>query len=40
MSEKSAGKTLLSNVALLENNAKIASQVAVEILKKSSDTTL
>jgi len=34
MSEKSAGKTLLSNVALLENNAKIASQVAVEMVKE------
>jgi pseudouridylate synthase len=29
MSEKSAGKTLAANIALLENNAKIAAQVAV-----------
>lgn len=31
MAEKSAGKTLAANVALLENNAKIAAQVAVEL---------
>jgi len=31
MSEKSAGKTLAANIALLENNAKIAAQVAVEL---------
>jgi pseudouridine-5'-phosphate glycosidase len=31
MSEKSAGKTLSANIALLENNAKIAAQVAVAI---------
>jgi pseudouridine-5'-phosphate glycosidase len=31
MSEKSAGKTLAANIALLENNAKIAAQVASEI---------
>jgi len=29
MSEKSAGRTLAANIALLENNAKIAAQVAV-----------
>ena len=34
MSSMSRSKTLLSNIALLENNAKIASQVAVEIVKK------
>lgn len=33
MSEKSAGKTLAANVALLENNAKIAAQIAVELSK-------
>lgn len=33
MSEKSAGKTLAANIALLENNAKIAAQVAVELSK-------
>jgi pseudouridine-5'-phosphate glycosidase len=33
MSEKSAGKTLAANVALLENNAAIAAQVAVEMMK-------
>jgi len=33
MSEKSAGKTLASNIALLENNARIAAQVALEIYK-------
>ena len=31
MAEKSAGKTLAANIALLENNAKIAAQVACEI---------
>ncbi len=31
MLEKSAGKTLSSNIALLENNAKIAAQIAVDI---------
>ncbi len=31
MSEKSAGKTLAANIALLENNARIAAQVASEI---------
>jgi pseudouridine-5'-phosphate glycosidase len=31
MAEKSAGKTLAANIALLENNAKIAAQVASEI---------
>ena len=31
MAEKSAGKTLAANIALLENNAKIAAQVAVAI---------
>jgi pseudouridine-5'-phosphate glycosidase len=33
MAERSAGKTLAANVALLENNAAIAAQVAVEITK-------
>lgn len=31
MSEKSAGKTLAANIALLENNAKIAAQIALEM---------
>ncbi len=31
MSERSAGKTLLANIALLENNARIAAQVAVSL---------
>lgn len=31
MAEKSAGKTLAANIALLENNARIAAQVAVAI---------
>ena len=31
MSERSGGKTLAANIALLENNAKIASQIAVAI---------
>jgi len=31
MSERSAGKTLAANIALLENNARIAAQVAVKI---------
>ena len=31
MSEKSAGKTLSANIALLENNAKIAAQIAASI---------
>jgi pseudouridine-5'-phosphate glycosidase len=31
MAEKSAGKTLSTNIALLKNNAKIAAQVAVAI---------
>jgi pseudouridine-5'-phosphate glycosidase len=31
MSEKSAGKTLAANIALLENNARIAAQVAVSL---------
>ncbi len=35
MSEKSEGKTLRANIALLENNAKIAAQVAVK-LKQSA----
>jgi len=35
MSEKSAGKTLAANIALLENNAKIAAQIAVELSKSS-----
>ena len=33
MAQKSGGKTLATNIALLENNAKIAAQVAVEINK-------
>ena len=33
MAERSAGKTLAANVALLENNARIAAEVAVEISK-------
>ncbi|MGI8494405.1 MAG: pseudouridine-5'-phosphate glycosidase, partial [Pyrinomonadaceae bacterium] len=31
MSEKSGGKTLAANIALLENNAKVAAQVAVAL---------
>ena len=31
MSEKSAGKTLKANIALLENNAKIAAQIAIRM---------
>ncbi len=34
MSEKSAGKTLAANIALLENNAKIAAEIAVALNKK------
>ena len=34
MSEKSAGKTLAANIALLENNVRVASQVAAEMSKK------
>ncbi len=34
MAEKSGGKTLAANVALLENNAKIATQIAVELHRK------
>ncbi len=34
MAEKSGGKTLAANIALLENNAKIAAQVAVEMCGK------
>jgi len=33
MSERSAGKTLAANIALLENNARIAAQVAVSLEK-------
>ncbi len=33
MAEQSAGRTLAANIALLENNAKIAAQVAVELAK-------
>ena len=36
MSEKSSGKTLAANIALLENNAKIAAQVAVALSKTVS----
>jgi pseudouridine-5'-phosphate glycosidase len=35
MSERSSGKTLAANIALLENNAQVAAQVAVEILRKN-----
>ncbi len=34
MAEKSGGKTLAANIALLENNAKIAAHVAVNYIKK------
>ncbi len=34
MSSMSEGKTLLANIALLENNAKIAAQVAVEVVNE------
>jgi len=37
MAERSAGKTLTANIALLENNAKIAAQVAVEMMKISTE---
>ncbi len=37
MAEQSAGKTLAANIALLENNAKIAAQVAVEMVKLSTE---
>ncbi|MBA4124686.1 MAG: pseudouridine-5'-phosphate glycosidase [Acidobacteria bacterium] len=33
MSERSSGKTLAANIALLENNAQVAAQVALEIYK-------
>lgn len=33
MSERSAGKTLATNIALLENNARIAAQIAVSLEK-------
>ncbi len=36
MAEQSAGKTLAANISLLENNAAIAAQVAVEIMKIST----
>lgn len=36
MSEKSAGKTLAANIALLENNARVAASVAVELSKQST----
>ena len=32
MAEKSGGKTLAANIALLENNAKIAAQIAVQLV--------
>nr|MBA3694885.1 pseudouridine-5'-phosphate glycosidase [Acidobacteriota bacterium] len=35
MSERSSGKTLAANIALLENNAQVAAQVAVETVKKN-----
>ena len=37
MAQRSAGKTLAANIALLENNAAIAAQVAVEIMKISAE---
>ena len=37
MAEKSAGKTLAANIALLENNAAIAAQVAVEMTKITNE---
>jgi len=40
MSKKSAGKTLAANIALLENNTRVAAQIAVEIAKKSLESTL
>jgi len=40
MSKRSASKTLAANVALLENNARIAAQVAVTITKKSLNSKL
>jgi len=36
MSSMSAGKTLAANIALLENNAKIAALVAIELSNKTS----
>ena len=33
MSERSSGKTLAANIALLENNAQVAAQVALEVYK-------
>ena len=36
MSSMSAGKTLAANIALLENNAKIAALVAIELSNKNS----
>jgi pseudouridylate synthase len=33
MSKKSEGQTIKANIALLENNAKIAAQVAVKLKK-------
>jgi Uncharacterized enzyme involved in pigment biosynthesis len=33
MSEKSAGKTLAANIALLENNARVAARIAVEMAR-------
>ncbi len=37
MATRSAGKTLAANIALLENNAAIAAQVAVEMVKLSTE---
>jgi pseudouridine-5'-phosphate glycosidase len=37
MAERSAGKTLAANIALLENNAAIAAQVAVEMMKVTTE---
>jgi pseudouridine-5'-phosphate glycosidase len=39
MSERSAGKTLAANIALLENNARIAAQVAVSIFAPRTTRT-
>jgi pseudouridine-5'-phosphate glycosidase len=40
MSARSGGKTLAANIALLENNVKIAAQVAVEVMKNNSEFAL
>ncbi len=38
MSDRSAGKTLAANIALLENNTRIAAQVAIEVADKEEFT--